>query len=55
MPYLEKLMDGPMTLGGALSAFRESEGESLSEFAERLGVSRAHLSDIEHGRRAVSL
>jgi antitoxin HigA-1 len=53
--HLEKLMGGPLTLGGALSALREGEGESLSEFGERLGVSRTHLSDIEHGRRAVSL
>jgi transcriptional regulator with XRE-family HTH domain len=53
--YLERLMDGPLTLGGALSALRESEGESLAQFAQRLGVSRTHLSDIEHGRRSVSL
>jgi transcriptional regulator with XRE-family HTH domain len=53
--YLEKLMGGPLTLGGALSAIRESEGESLAEFAQRIGVSRSHLSDIEHGRRSVSL
>ncbi len=48
-------MGGPLTLGGALSAIRESEGESLAQFSERLGVSRSHLSDIEHGRRSVSL
>ncbi len=53
--YLQRLMGGPLTLGGALSALRENEGESLSVFAERLGVSRTHLSDIEHGRRSVSL
>jgi transcriptional regulator with XRE-family HTH domain len=53
--YLETLMGGPLTLGGAMSALRESEGESLSQFAERLGVTRMHLSDIEHGRRSVSL
>ena len=53
--FLEKLMGGPLTLGGALSALRESEGESLSQFAERVGVTRMHLSDIEHGRRSVSL
>jgi antitoxin HigA-1 len=53
--FLGKLMGGPLTLGGALSALRESEGESLSQFAERLGVTRMHLSDIEHGRRSVSL
>jgi transcriptional regulator with XRE-family HTH domain len=53
--YLEKLMGGPLTLGHALSAIRESEGESLAQFAQRLGISRSHLSDIEHGRRSVSL
>jgi transcriptional regulator with XRE-family HTH domain len=47
-------MGGPLTLGGALSAIRETETESLATFAERLGVSRSLLSDIEHGRRAVS-
>src|SRR5689334_14982262 len=53
--YLEKLMGGPLSLGGALAAIRESDGESLSEFSEWLGISRTHLSDIEHGRRSVSL
>lgn len=52
--FLEKLIGGPLTLGGALSALRESEEESLAVFAERLSISRTHLSDIEHGRRAVS-
>ena len=55
VPYLEKLMGGPLTLGGALSAIRESEGESLAEFSQRLRISRSHLSDIEHGRRSLSL
>jgi transcriptional regulator with XRE-family HTH domain len=52
--FLEKLIGGPLSLGGALSAIRESEGESLAAFSERLEISRSHLSDIEHGRRAVS-
>ncbi len=52
--FLENAMGGPLTLGGALSAIREAESESLAVFADRLGVSRSHLSDIEHGRRAVS-
>ena len=50
MEFLEKLMGGPLTLNGAISAIRESEGESLSQFSERLGISRTHLSDIEHGQ-----
>ena len=52
--FLEGIIGGPLTLGGALSAIRESEGESLSQFASRLGISRSHLCDIEQGRRSVS-
>jgi transcriptional regulator with XRE-family HTH domain len=53
--YLENLMGGPLSLGSALAAIRDTEGESLAQFAQRLGVSRTHLSDIEHGRRSLSL
>jgi len=52
--FLETLMGGPLTLGGALSGLREADERSLAEFAKLLGVSRAHLCDIEQGRRAVS-
>jgi transcriptional regulator with XRE-family HTH domain len=52
--YLTGLMRGPLTLGGALSALRESDELSLAEFAKVLGISRSHLCDIEQGRRAVS-
>lgn len=53
--FLEKLMGGPLTLADALSALRQADGQSLQQFATRLGISRTHLSDIEHGRRSVSL
>jgi transcriptional regulator with XRE-family HTH domain len=53
--FLEKLSGGPLTFGHALSAIRLSDELSLAAFAQRLGVSRTHLSDIEHGRRSVSL
>jgi len=52
--FLEGLIGGPLTLGAALSGIRESDGESLSQFAARLGISRTHLCDIEQGRRTVS-
>lgn len=52
--YLEALMGGPLTLGAALSGLRESDERSLADYAKTLGVSRAHLCDIEQGRRAVS-
>lgn len=50
----EPLGAAPETLGKALSGIREREGESLAQFAVRLGISRSHLCDIEHGRRTVS-
>ena len=52
--YLETLMGGPLTFGAALSGLREADKQSLAEWAKLLGVSRAHLCDIEQGRRAVS-
>ena len=53
--FLEKLNGGPLTFGQALAAIRLADELSLAAFAERLGISRTHLSDIEHGRRSVSL
>jgi transcriptional regulator with XRE-family HTH domain len=53
--FLEKLNGGPLTLGQALSALRKCEEQSLAEFAKILVISRAHLCDIEQGRRMVSL
>jgi len=52
--FLEALMEGPLSLGAALSGLRESDQRSLAEFAKLLGVSRSHLCDIEQGRRSVS-
>jgi transcriptional regulator with XRE-family HTH domain len=52
--FLEDLIGGPLTLGAALSGIRESDGQSLAQFAARLGISRSHLCDIEQGRRTIS-
>jgi len=52
---LESMIGGPLTLGGALSAIRQTEGYTLAQLAERLEVSRSHLCDIERSRRSVSL
>lgn len=45
---------GPLTIGGTLNAIRLGEEESLEKFAARLSVTRAHLCDIEKGRRGVA-
>ncbi len=51
---LEKLTGGPLTLGEFLASIRKGEGWSLAEMGSKLGLSRTHLGDIEHGRRNVS-
>ena len=51
--YLEKLL-GPLTLGKVVRATREGDGLSQQDFANRLGLSKSHLCDIEKGRKVVS-
>ncbi len=53
--FLEGLLGGPLTLGLALMAIRETLGVSQTAFAKKLGLTRARLCDIEKGRRSVSL
>ena len=50
---LERISGGPLTFGKMLRAIRLCEESSQAEFAARLGVSKAHLCDIEKGRRTV--
>lgn len=51
---LEARAGGPLRLGMAIAAIREGEETSQTEFAEKLGISRSHLCDIEKGRKTVS-
>ena len=52
--FLESLNEGPLTFGQLLLAIRESDEQSLSQFATRLGVSRQHLHQLECGAKRVS-
>lgn len=52
---LERAAGGPLTFGRMIRSIREGEDLSLADFAEQLNVSRTNLSDIEHGRRTVSV
>ena len=54
MAFLEDLNGGPLTFGDLLGAIRKGDEISQTDFAEKLGVSKAHLCDIEKGRRTVS-
>jgi len=53
--FLEKLTGGPLTFGRLIRSIRLGEDESLATFAQKLGVSRQNLSDIEQGTRGVSV
>ena len=52
--FLEQVAGGPLTFGRLLYAIRMGDEISQVEFAKSLGVSKAHLCDIEKDRRIVS-
>ncbi|MCP5463584.1 MAG: helix-turn-helix transcriptional regulator [Deltaproteobacteria bacterium] len=52
--FIKKLRGGPMTFGNFLKSVRTADEIKQSEFAKSLGISRAHLCDIEKGRRFVA-
>ena len=54
MTFLEELSGGPLTLAKLLRSIREGEAITQAAFAEKLGISKQHLSHIENGRKAVS-
>jgi transcriptional regulator with XRE-family HTH domain len=51
---LERIGDGPLTLGKAIKSIRQCEGWSQDECAKKLGVSKSHLCDIEKDRKSLS-
>ena len=54
MDFLEGLAGGSLTLGRFILSIREGEEMSQVAFAEKLGISKSHLCDIEKGRKVVS-
>jgi len=52
--FFERLTGGPLTLGRLLLSIRLGEETSQVKFAKKLGVSKAHLCDVEKDRRVVS-
>jgi len=52
--YFLKKRGRPLSLGDVLAAFRLGEEMSLAQFSKFLGISPAHLCDIEKMRRFVS-
>jgi len=52
---IEKITGRKLTLGLFLLTIRECEEVTQKDFAEKLGITRQYLCDIEHDRRSVSL
>lgn len=42
-------------IGKRIRKLRERKGMSITEFAAHLGISRQHLSTVEHGKAEVGL
>jgi transcriptional regulator with XRE-family HTH domain len=52
--YLEKISGGPLTLGNTLQAHRHAEDLTQEQMAKKIGISKAHLSQIEKGHKFLS-
>ncbi len=53
--FFESLRGGPLTFGKMIESLRKADEISQVDLARKLKMSRAHLCDIEKGRRAVSV
>jgi antitoxin HigA-1 len=52
--FFEKLNGGPLTFGQMIESIRLCDEISQVGLAKKMKISRAHLCDIEKGRRTVS-
>lgn len=50
---IEKIT-GKLTLGKLMLAIRQADGMSQVDFSDKLKITRQHLCDIEHERKAIS-
>ena len=53
--FLESITKESLSLANLLESIRLGEEETQANFAEKLGISRSHLCDIEKGRKSVSV
>ncbi|HLB58471.1 MAG TPA: helix-turn-helix transcriptional regulator [Bdellovibrionota bacterium] len=53
--FLEELRGGPLTFGQMISSLRLADEITQVGLARKMKISRAHLCDIENGRRTVSI
>lgn len=51
---LEKIRDGKLSFGKMIESIRKADEISQIELARKMGVSKAHLCDLEKGRRPIT-
>lgn len=54
MKFLDKLVGAPVSFGDTLLAIRMGEEVTQMDMAKKLGITSAHLSQIERGHKFVS-
>lgn len=54
MAFLDNLIGEPMSFANTLRNIRETDELTQAEVADVVGVTRAHICDIEKGRKFVS-
>ncbi len=52
--FLEKMI-GPMTVGKLIRAYRTQNDLSAQELADKLGVTKGFISNVETGKKDISL
>ena len=55
MRFLEEVYGASLSLGDLLRDIRMGEEMSQVAFAEKLGIFRSHLCDLEKGRKSVGI
>jgi antitoxin HigA-1 len=53
--FLEGLRGGPLTFGALVRSIRETDELTQEDVAIRVRVSKQHVSDVENGRKKVSI
>lgn len=53
--FLESLRGGPLSFGQMIESLRQADEISQIALAKKMKISRAHLCDIEKGRRTVTV
>ena len=54
MKFLDELIGEPLTFGTLLKTIRECDELTQAKMARVLGTTKAHICDIEKGRKSVS-